>query len=286
MEGRWHFLGIPRDYARYETARFVVVPAPWDRAGSGTRYGPSAILEASHQIGRFDEELGFEPWKAGIHTLPPAATARDPEGTLSRLADLVEKEVRAGKFPIVLGGDRLLTEGSLAGVARVHAKISVLHLDAHGRSDGGKGMSAIAERIVQVGVRTVAEPCTPSKRIQTWLVRQERDVRALVPKMLEGLGEMVYLSLNLHALDPSIVPGVRVPVPGGLGWWDALEILRAVTQARNVVAADVVELCPLPDSVVSEFAAAQLVYRLMGYVVHKDTQKSTVRRVVRSRGKR
>lgn len=296
MLNRMNFLGIPDEYASYDRSRFVVLPIPWERTTSykpGTRFGPSALIQASSQVERFDEELGFEPWKAGIHTLPPTPLLSDVAAFLKSVGDLVEPHVAAGKFLFAIGGEHAITEGPLSGVCRVIPKISVLHVDAHAdlresfegspynHACAARRMTIYAEKIVQVGIRCVSEdeyPFTNSGKVRTFLAQKNRDVTALASKVLEELGPNVYISIDLDGLDPSVVPGVGTPVPGGLGWWETLHLLREVISAKNVVAADVVELCPVPDYVISEFTAARLVYRMMGYVVHKEAQKDTVRR--------
>ncbi|MHC4134711.1 MAG: arginase family protein, partial [Planctomycetota bacterium] len=76
----------------------------------------------------------------------------------------------------------------------------------------------------------------------------------------------VYLSFDLDGLDPSVIPGTGTPEPGGLGWWEALALLRAVIEEREVVAFDIVELLPTPASTVSEFAAAKLLFKILAYL--------------------
>ena len=294
MIERRNFLGLPEEYARYERARYVVLPVPYERAVSprqGTRGGPSALLTASQQVDLFDEELGFEPWKAGIHTLPPPPILRDFPAFLKSLTDLVEPHVRAGKFLLAIGGENSVTEGTLAAVSRSVPTVSVLHIGAHCELREPHGavrrLLPYAEKIVQVGIRSMSVGTQRIQNVRTFLAQGNRDVEALAPEAIGELGESVYLSIDLSGLDPSIVPGVRRAVPGGLGWWETLYLLREVVRARTMVAADVVELCPLPDTDISEFAAARLVYRLIGYLVHKEAQKDTVRRPrTKNKGKR
>ncbi|MHC4973384.1 MAG: arginase family protein, partial [Planctomycetota bacterium] len=78
--------------------------------------------------------------------------------------------------------------------------------------------------------------------------------------------EKVYLSFDLDGLDPSVIPGTGTPEPGGLGWWEALALVKAVIEAREVVAFDIVELLPTPASTVSEFAAAKLLFKILAYL--------------------
>jgi len=73
--------------------------------------------------------------------------------------------------------------------------------------------------------------------------------------------------VDLDAFDPAIMPATGTPEPGGLDWYRALEILRAVAAARRIVGFDVVELAPIPGHVAADFLAAKLVYKLLGYAL-------------------
>jgi agmatinase len=75
----------------------------------------------------------------------------------------------------------------------------------------------------------------------------------------------VYVTVDIDGLDPSLVPGTGTPEPGGLSWYEALDFLRPVFEKKNVVAFDVVEVAPQKGSNVSQFVAAKLVYRMMGW---------------------
>ncbi|MHC4606937.1 MAG: agmatinase [Planctomycetota bacterium] len=280
------FLDIPEAHTDPERARFVVLPVPYEATvcyRKGTRFGPDAIIRASHHVEFFDEEAQGEPWKEGIATLPAVDVRGEAPEVLGRIADVVEPFVRKGRIVFTIGGEHALSEGPVSAVARVHKSFSVLHVDAHAdlraEYEGTKHSHACAARrmmehakIVQVGIRSVSEDevelCS-SKRVKTFFAHRHRNMKTLIPKVLAALGRNVYVSFDLDGLDPSIMPGVGTPVPGGLGWYDALDLLRAVIQKKNVVAADVVELSPLPNENVSEYTAARLVYKMMAYFTMK-----------------
>jgi agmatinase len=293
-----NFLGIPPEFATLDKARFVVLPIPYERTTSykkGTKYGPIAMIEASHQIELFDEELRTETWKAGVHTMAPVPLLERPADFFTSVANAVEPLVKMGKFLVSIGGEHAITEGPLSGVQRVHRKLSVFHVDAHcdlrvsyegspyNHACAAQRMLNYCDKIVQVGIRSVSEDehqFTNTKRVRTFLMHENRDVAALLPKVLEELTDTVYVSIDLDGFDPAVVPGVGTPQPGGLSWYEGLDLLRAVIREKNVVAADVVELCPLEETVISELAAAKLVYRMMGWVAAKDraaAEKKTAR---------
>jgi agmatinase len=80
-------------------------------------------------------------------------------------------------------------------------------------------------------------------------------------------GRPLYVSVDLDAFDPGVIAAVGTPEPGGLGWYEALWLLRAAAQRHPIVMADVVELAPMEGPIASAFTAAKLVYKLIGYAL-------------------
>ncbi len=291
-----NFLGIPPEFTHPERSRFVVLPLPYERTTSymkGTRLGPQALVRASQQVELYDEETGLETWKAGVATLPPPPAEREPAAYFRAVAAIAEPVARRGQFLMSIGGEHAITEGPLSGVRRVHSKLSVFHVDAHcdlrdtyegsiyNHACAARRMMEYCDRIVQVGIRSISEDekhHTNTKKVATFRMHETRDIAALVPRVLAELGDTVYVSIDLDGLDPAVIPGVGTPQPGGLGWYELLDLLRAIVREKNVVACDIVELCPLEGQVISEFAAAKLAYRIMGYVHAKETAAETKRR--------
>jgi agmatinase len=85
--------------------------------------------------------------------------------------------------------------------------------------------------------------------------------------------KQVFISIDMDGLDPSLIPGVGTPEPGGLSWYQTLKFLKQVFINFEVIGCDVMELAPLKDSVVSEFSAAKLVYKLIGYKAYCSAEK-------------
>src|SRR6185295_12846699 len=131
-------------------------------------------------------------------------------------------------------------------------------------------------RIRELGAPTVAVGIRAVSREEADYVHKERvpvhlgrEIRARgldIDAVLADLGNPVYVTVDLDAFDPAFVPGVGTPEPGGLTWDEGLRLLRAVFERRQVVGIDVVELCPIPGQIVSEFFAAKLVNKLIGYL--------------------
>jgi agmatinase len=287
LEGPGGFLGLEEAETPYEDARFVVLPVPYEGTVSfqgGTARGPGAILDASREVELWDEELDLEPWRAGLHTLSPLeATADGPTGMASRIREVASTIVADGKTILALGGEHSITPPLAEAARERHGTFSTLLVDAHAdlrQSWGGTPLShaCTAHRlrgggpVVVVGARAFCrEERDLAERDGVLLVRA-RDIagsspEAWIPRALEPLGEKIYLSFDVDGLDPSIMPATGTPVPGGLGWWEALALLREACRGRTVVGMDLVELAPIPGLVAPDFLVAQLAHKMIGYTL-------------------
>jgi agmatinase len=126
--------------------------------------------------------------------------------------------------------------------------------------------------IVQAGMRSLSKEekdflsAQPNGRIKSVNVYDILEMPRWKSAISDALTENVYISIDLDVFDPSLVPAVGTPEPGGIGWYEMLDLLREVVKDRKVVGFDVVELCPIKGQVSSDFLAAKLIYRLLGYV--------------------
>jgi agmatinase len=278
------YFELPDELANPETARAVILPVPYDRTATwkkGADRAPEAILEASHHIELYDVVTGVEPCSWGIATLDPIVCDGPPE----ELADLVDTRVGGliedGKLPVVLGGDHSISIGAIRAAARLVEGVTVLQLDAHTDTreeyDGSKFNHACTMNwarkwcpIVQVGIRAVDGPEMP-------LLDQDRIFYAhqicgpnastdWMDRVVDLLGEKVYVTIDIDCFDPSAVPATGTPEPGGLDWYQVDALLEQVTKRREVVGFDVVELLPTPGQWASDFLAAKIVYRFLGRI--------------------
>jgi agmatinase len=92
-----------------------------------------------------------------------------------------------------------------------------------------------------------------------------RDDPAWMDAAVDALSPVVYITIDLDGLDPATMPAVGTPEPGGLSWRELTGLLRRTFERRQVVACDVVELCPIPGVASPNFIAARLVYKLLTY---------------------
>jgi len=278
----YNFGAIPKQHTSYEDAKAVVLPIPLESTATyraGIRGAPEAIIMASSHMELYDEELGVTVCTIGIHTAPELALQSDPEKATDSIEEAVKKYLDDEKLVSVVGGEHTVTVGSVRAVHEGYPDVSVLYLDAHADlrdSYSGTPFShaCVARRVaemcpvVQVGIRSLSEgevAVTNNGNVTTLFARDLRDCLD-VQSIVEKLSPTVYVTIDMDVFDPSVVPGVGTPEPGGLDWYQINAILRATCESRRVCGFDLVELCPVPGSVVSEFTSARLIYRMIGLI--------------------
>lgn len=290
MDNSFNFGGLPRQTLEGAHPRYSVLPVPYDLTASyisGMRGGPRAIIDASTHMELYDHELGCEPYLAGIETLPyMESTTLGPREMIKRVREAAEWILEAGRMPVVLGGEHSITLGMVQALLEAYPKMSVLHLDAHADmrdtyQDSPYNHACVARRIselcpiVQVGVRSLCmeeaeflkAEASKGRKANIKTVYAEEILRGISwDKVVSSLTDEICITVDLDFFDPSIMSATGTPEPGGLGWYDALGVLRAAIGSRRVVGFDVVELCPIPGLVAPDFMAAKLVYKMMGYI--------------------
>jgi agmatinase len=284
-----NFLGLDEEAADFERAAAVILPVPYEATtsyGGGTGGGPEAILAASRYLELYDQELDAEPYEAGIATLPELhLTNAGPAEAMAELRSAYDAVLDAapGKFVILLGGEHAVSGPPIqAWIDRLGGgrRLSVLQLDAHTdlrpEYEGTRHSHAAvmyqvheAVELVAVGIRALTreerELARRSDHIHLFLADAIHASDAWIDEVLARLGPDVYLSVDVDAFDPALVPGTGTPEPGGLQWYPVLKLLRRVFQERTVVAADVVELAPQPGHPAADFLVAKLVYKMIAY---------------------
>ena len=281
----YNFAEIPESYSSYKNSKVAVLPFPYEKTTcyiKGTEKGPAAIIKASTQMELYDEELG-NIFEIGLCTLEPLKVDDKPEVMVNIVHETVRKLLEDNKFVVTLGGEHSITSGIVKAFKEKHSNLSVLQIDAHADLredfDDTKYSHACAMRrtveicpIVQVGIRSLsfeeAEFIKKDKLKIFWakdIVRNDD----WFDDAISRLSKDVYITIDLDGFDPSIMPSVGTPEPGGLGYYQVLRFLKRVCEERNVVGFDVVELCPNERDVSSDFTAARLIYNLIGYKFRK-----------------
>jgi agmatinase len=278
-----NFMGLVSDY---DSARVVVLQAPYEKTctwGKGAARGPGAILQASEAAEFLDEELDIDVEAVGIATLPaPRIEDLEPPDMVTQVKAMTAPVVADGKIPAGLGGEHTVTLGFLDAVLDRHPDLTVLQIDAHpDLRDKYQGRSVchatVGRRImarcplVQVGLRAFGRGewrFLEERRTTPFSMHYIRRNPDWIAKAVKALGEKVYVTLDVDALDPSVIPHTGTPEPGGFTWREMLDLLAGVGAARTIVGFDVVELSPSPSSRPSDFAAARLCMRLIGHSTH------------------
>ncbi len=282
------FMHLDDEFTAFAGARVVVVPVPFDGTTCyrpGTREGPQAIIDASRNLELYDAELKRSPYRVGIHTLRAVeVVAGNAAAMVERIEHVTEALLEADKFLVTLGGDHLTTIGVVQAFARRYGDLSVLQIDAHAdlreEYEGSRWSSAtimrrvreVCPRTSQVGIRSLSEPeaeLVKEQSLPMWLASEIRAQtlhgrQDWIEEVVASLSGSVYVTVDIDAFDPSLVPGTGTPEPGGLGWYDVVDLLSAVSRARRIVGCDVVELSPLVEGHVSPVVAAKLVYKMIG----------------------
>lgn len=263
-----------------DRAGFHVIPAPLEQTvsyGGGTRRGPAAILRASVQLEAWLK--GSIPGRCGIHTAPEVpCEGRDIQGVLADAGAAAVAAVDAGACPVLLGGEHTVTLGPVRALAEAGYEIGVVQIDAHAdlrhtyqgsRFSHACVMRRIAELGIpfyQVGVRSLsaeeaafrADTGVPYADAEEICRRGPAAIR-----LPEDFPRQVYLTFDVDGLDPSLMPATGTPEPGGLGWYAAIDAVDRTLAGRTLLAADVVELAPIPGWHAADFTAAKLVYEIM-----------------------
>jgi len=280
------FLGLDPGDCTYDPSRVVLLPVPYDATTSyrpGARFGPDAIIEASTQVELWDVELQRELWRIGLFLAPPLSpSVVGPAQVVDQVRQACEAHLEAGKRVFLLGGEHSVTAGAVGALVQRGLRPPIVlqvdaHLDLRETYEGSPHSHACVARrlldlgakVVHVGVRTACPEELEAVRkydlAPVWAHKVWDEPDGWIDRVLSQLDREVYVSVDVDGLDPSVVPGTGTPVPGGLGWYQLLTLLRRVGQQCEVVGCDLCELAPIAGQPASDFTAALLAYKMVGY---------------------
>lgn len=275
----------PEFYA-YDNSKVVLQLLPYEHTSSyleGSSKGPQAILEASHFVEFYDEELNKEPYlEFGV------ATQETVDFGSSVDADAIElirtntlQHIDQGKFVMSFGAEHTVTYGTFKAFHERFDNVSILQIDAHSdlresyhnnpysHASVMARINELGVRISQVGIRAQckeeAELIQSSENIQTFYAHDIQNTRDYIQRILEHLGDTVYITIDADGLDPSIVPAVGTAEPGGLMYYETLDLLKTVCSSKRIVGFDIVECAPIAGQTRSEYLLAKLAYKVLGY---------------------
>lgn len=272
--------GIPKEYCNEEKSPIVILPVPYDGTSTwikGADKGPDAILEASANMELYDIETETEVYKKGIFTARPVKEKKSPERMTEAVFKEVSKYLEADKFVVTIGGEHSVSVGAIQAYAGKYKDMCVLQFDAHSDMrdsyEGSKFNHACAMArakevapVIQVGIRSMdAEErpnLDPKKVFFAEIMRQDK---SWPDKVMSALSSNVYITIDLDVFDPSIMPSTGTPEPGGMGWYEILDLIRRVNENFNIIGFDVVELCPNEYDRAPDFLASKLIYKILSY---------------------
>ena len=278
------FLELDIPPSSYGDARIHIIPVEMEKSvsyGGGTAAGPRAILEASLQLEAFDGRT--VPGQVGIYTHEPIkCQAQEVEDDLEVIASEVTRVIQKNGLPVILGGEHTVTLGALKAFSDSGKKIGVVQFDAHAdlrdsyennRLSHACVMRQVHEMglpFVQIGIRSLSQ--------EEYLFRRSHNIQSLDAADLYTGGipaeilpwdfpEQIYITFDVDCFDASIMPATGTPEPGGLTWYQVMDLLHKVAAQRTICGFDVVELAPIPMMHAPDFTAAKLVYKLIGLAV-------------------
>jgi len=284
MPTQMNFAGITGDFADLETAKIVIIPVPFDITTqylrSWTRSserGPQAIIEASQFMELYDIETKALTYENIIHTMAPI-TAQTSKEIVEAVEAKVEELIKQGKFVVVLGGEHTVSIGAIWAHKEKKEDLTVVQLDAHAdmrdEFEGDKfNHACVMARakeiapIVQIGIRSLDNSELPTMAPdKVFYAKDIHNKDDWMDKAISKMGKKVYVTIDLDIFDNGTMPSVGTPEPGGIDWYKVTEFLKKLSEKREIVGFDVVELAPNPANKAPDFLAAKLVYTFLSYI--------------------
>ena len=272
-------------------ADVVILSAPYEGGVSfmgGTAKAPQKILHClNNNLELFNVELHCEPAKIlkTAHREVLGLKKLIPEKAVKKISSEYQKLFNSKKLILMLGGEHTVSIGALEAISKKEnpRNITVLQVDAHQdlRDNNGdysekkdKYAHSCAIRrihefgfpIVQVGVRTYSkyEYKYWQKNKKTITVFEWNKNIIPVEKILKSIKtKKIYLTIDVDGFDPAYMPGTGTPVQGGLSWYYGIDLIKRAINTKELIGADIVEVSPMRDSVLTEYGAAQLVYNII-----------------------
>ncbi len=280
-----NFGGLELDdkISSFEFAQALIWPVPFEKTvsyGHGTQHGPAAIIDASRNMELYDEEFDAEIARIGIHTLDAIDTKVPADKMMQRLYEEAKRLLQTNKFLCMLGGEHSITGPVVRAHFEKYPDLTVLQIDAHAdlreSYDGTPNSHASVMRrvvelcpAVQVGIRALSleeARAIPSLRTTVYYAKDIVGHTHWIQEVISKLSDNVYLTFDVDGLDPSLMPSTGTPEPGGLQWYESLNLIRAVAEKKRIVGMDVVELAPSAGNHAPNFLTAKLIYKILGYV--------------------
>jgi len=274
------YAGISEEYSKLDSSKIVLIPVPYDGTSTwqkGADKGPDAFLDASENMELYDIETDTEVYKQGVFLADAITESASPEAVVDAVHEMTKKYIKRNKFVTLFGGEHSISIGSIRAFNECFDNLTVLQIDAHAdlrkEYEGSKCNHACAvyeasqtTNLIQVGIRSMdVMEKTVMDEDKTYFAHEMAEDDNWMDSAIDQMTDNVFITFDLDAFDPSIMPSTGTPEPGGLFWYETLEFLKQVFAERNVVGFDIVELCPNKIDKSSDFLAAKLYYKMLTY---------------------
>jgi agmatinase len=263
-------------------AKFHILPVPLEKTvsfGTGTSKGPEAILAASNELERYTGKS--EPCLDGIYTYPIIDCDKPIDQVIDNIKIITKEISRNNKIAITIGGEHSITYGAVNGVFEGlnllnKNQIGIIQIDAHAdlRKNYQNQMHSHASvmyllskekyRIAQFGVRAISLE-EVENRSKFDIIYFDAETIHLNKEIVLPINfpKKVYISFDVDGLDPSVMPATGTPVPGGIGYYKSLDLIKKMIKGREVIGFDMVELSPIKNFEAYNFTVATLIYKIM-----------------------
>jgi agmatinase len=274
------YAGIESEYTQKDSAKIWLQSIPYDGTstwGKGADKGFDAFLEASENMEIYDIETDTEVYQQGVHILPAITEDNSPEAVYSAVLQSTEKLLNSDKFLTFFGGEHSVSIGLIEAYRKKYNNLTVLQLDAHAdlRPEymGSKYNHACAvhqasktTNLIQVGIRSMDSIELPYlNREKCFFAEDIYGQTKWMEESIDLMTDNVYITIDLDAFDPSIMPSTGTPEPGGLDWNTTIQYLKKVFKNKNVVGFDIVEFAPIEGLKAPDFLVAKLYYKMLSY---------------------
>jgi len=274
------YAGISEQYAKIETSKIVLIPVPYDGTSTwqkGADKGPEAFLNASDNMELYDIETDSEVYKNGIHLADGVTEDSSPEKMVAAVHTATKTFIRKNKFVTIFGGEHSVSIGTIRAFNECFDNLTVVQIDAHAdlrkEYDGSKCNHACSvyeasqnTNLIQIGIRSMdileKSVMDPDK---VFFAHEMAVDDYWMENAIDLMTKNVFITFDLDAFDPSLLPSTGTPEPGGLLWYETLDFLKKIFKEKNVVGFDIMELCPNEKDKSSDFLAAKLYYKMLSY---------------------
>ncbi|MBS2213280.1 agmatinase [Carboxylicivirga mesophila] len=274
------FGDIDDKYISLDEAEILLQPIPYDGTstwGKGADKGFEVFINTTPNLEFYDIETDSEVYQKGIHILPAIDENRSPEQVYEAVYAKTKELLELNKFITFFGGEHSVSIGAIEAYREKYDNLTVLQLDAH--SDlrpsymGSEYNHACAlhkasktTNLVQVGIRSMDVIEKPFiNKEKCFFAENIYGTEEWMDNCIELMTDDVYLTIDLDAFDPSIMPSTGTPEPGGLSWDTTMRFLKRVFEKKNIVGFDIVEFAPIDGLHAPDFLVAKLYYKLISY---------------------